>query len=268
MKFNLTNIQIIQSLLSKYQLIPQKRFGQNFLINEVVVETMLETTSLQQEDTVIEIGPGIGALTTQIAPKVKKLIAVEFDRNMVEILKNNITLEHKNKVIIVNEDILDFSPTSYSLQTFDYKLIGSIPYQITSPLLHKLINWEVKPQVAVLLIQKEVAEKVCSEPPKASYLSIFVSAFSKAEIIKNVKASSFFPPPKVQSAIIKITFENKENSLEPAKFSKFLHHGFKNPRKMINKAFDRKVLNENGINPELRPENLTLEEWIKLYKKN
>lgn len=266
MKFDLTNIHTIQFLLSKYKLIPQKRFGQIFLIDETVVETMLKTADLQQEDTVIEIGPGIGALTTQIAPKVKKLIAVEFDRNMVKILKNNKTLEHESKITIINEDILNFNPSNYPLQTSHFKLIGSIPYQITSPLIHKLISWKEKPSVAVLLIQKEVAEKICGQPPKASYLSIFVSAFGKPETIKIIRARSFYPPPNVHSAIIKITFNEKSMGINPELFSKFLHHGFKNPRKMINKAFSKETLINCGVNPTLRPENLTLGEWLKLYE--
>ena len=260
------DITTIKKLLNQYNLSPQKRFGQNFLVDETVILTMIETANLTKDDTVVEIGPGIGALTTQIIRKVKKIIAVEFDTNMVNILNSNYEINNANNLTILNQDVLDFNPTSYPDIKSNYKVIGSIPYQITSPLIHKLINWEVKPQLAVLLIQKEVAEKICSKTPNASYFSIFISAFGKAEIIKNVTSSSFYPSPKVQSAIIKINFENKKNLLEPAKFSKFLHHGFKNPRKMINKAFDKKLLLKNNINPELRPENLILDEWIKLYQ--
>jgi 16S rRNA (adenine1518-N6/adenine1519-N6)-dimethyltransferase len=259
------NQQEIKNLLSSYHLSPQKRFGQNFLIDDSVVAKVIDSAELTKTDTVLEIGPGLGTLTTVIAPRVKKLIAVEFDRVMVKILENNESLKQNNRVTLVNADILDFDPTRNQLQSANYKVIGAIPYQISSPLLHKIFSWPVQPTSATLIIQKEVAEKICAAPPHGSYLSIVTAAFGRAEILKFIQPSSFYPAPKVHSAIIKIVFNQNPHQLEPKTFSRFLHRGFKNPRKMINKAFDKNILQKTGIDPQLRPENLTLENWISLY---
>ena len=255
----------IQQILSKYNITPQKKFGQNFLIDNEVINKLLKTANLNKKDIVLEVGPGLGSLTTRIAPEVKKLIAVEFDRNMIPILKEQ-TQNTKN-LQILNQDILDFQPRDWKLEARNYKLIGAIPYQITSPLIHKIINWNNKPIKAVLMIQKEVAEKICATNKKASYLSNFVSSFGEAKIIKIVPPQSFYPSPKVNSAIIEINFFEKSLVSDPKKFSYFLHRGFSSPRKMIHHSFDKELLQSVNIDNQLRPEKLTLTKWIALYKR-
>ncbi len=259
-------LEDVYTQLNQLHLSPQKKFGQNFLIDESVRDQIVDGADLKKTDTVIEVGPGLGTLTVEIAPKIKQLIAVEFDRNMVSLLNENSKIIKFLNLKIICEDILDFNPTNYKLQTTSYILIGAIPYQITSPLIHKMISWNPRPKFAVLMIQKEVAEKVCEGSPHGSYLNTLVSAFAQTEIVRIVKPNSFYPSPKVDSAIITINF-NKDCDLDPIKWSKFLHHGFKNPRKMLNKAFDSDLLSRLKISPQLRPENLTLEEWMKLYQK-
>lgn len=261
-----TNPTWIKETLRNSNLSPQKKFGQNFLRDEQVVTTMFTAAQLTKIDTVVEIGPGLGALTLQMSPLVQRIIAVEYDKHMAAILNKNLVMEEIDNIAILNQDILDFNPERYQLLTTKYKLIGSLPYQITSPLMHKLIAWKVKPSVAVFLVQKEVAEKLTTKAPKASYFSHLLQPFCTIEIVKIVKPESFFPPPKVNSAVIKLIFHSNELDLDIAAWSKFLHKGFKNQRKMINKTFDPQALQKLGINPQNRPANLQFEEWMKLYK--
>ncbi|MCG2685906.1 rRNA adenine N(6)-methyltransferase family protein, partial [Candidatus Parcubacteria bacterium] len=148
-----------------------------------------------------------------------------------------------------------------------FKVVGSIPYQITSPLVHKLLMSTPQPQVICLVIQKEVAQKIVAAPPRASYLSNFVGAFAKAKVVRWIKPGAFRPQPKVDSAIIKITPRVRTDGLPPQKFSRFLHRGFAHPRKMLNKAFPEKVLQEAGINPQARAQELELQQWLNLLQK-
>ncbi|MFH1895982.1 MAG: 16S rRNA (adenine(1518)-N(6)/adenine(1519)-N(6))-dimethyltransferase RsmA [bacterium] len=247
---------------------PKKHLGQNFLKSEVVLEQFLKACDLGGEDTVVEVGGGTGVITKALAPLVKKLVTFEFDKDLVE--QYLLSLEKRfSNLKVINQDVLKISFTTlhFPLST----ILGAIPYQITSPLLHKIVREFYgaahRPPV-IFIVQLEVAEKVVAKSPKASYLSNFVALYGEAEIVGlAIHPTAFYPEPRVESAILKVTPHHDKPIVvaDLASFEKFLHHGFKNPRKMLNKAFLEEVLKKANINPHLRPQNLSLEDWVRLF---
>jgi len=244
---------------------PKRRFGQNFLVDQKVVTDLVAAAGLSKRDTVIEVGAGTGVLTKELARRAGKVIAFEIDRDLVPILKKK--LQDFANVEIINQDFLKVEPQQFNHLTIQpFKLVGSIPYQITSPLLHRLLTFDPRPTLVVLLIQKEVAEKITAKPPKATYLSNIVKLLGEAEIVRFVPKTAFRPVPEVDGAIIKLKTKNqklKADQLE--RFQKFLRRGFQQPRKMLRNKFDPKVLRKFGIEPTRRAQELELRDWIRLY---
>lgn len=238
----------------------KKSLGQNFLIDQKVVSDLIKAAGITEKDIVLEVGAGTGAVTRQLAQKAQKVIAVEIDRDLIPSLKEN--LKTLKNVEIINADILTLNPNHYTPAT---KVVGSIPYQITSPLIHKLLKLEKRPESVTFVVQKEVAEKITAKPPKATYLSNFVANFGEAEIIRTIKPGAFQPAPKVNSAILHITLHPKPHTPDP-KFEAFLHRGFAQPRKMLNKRFPAEILQKLKIDPKRRPQTLRFEEWMNLFR--
>ena len=245
----------------------KKELGQNFLCDKETANLMVNTLHPEKTDVVLEIGPGAGILTSILAKKVEKVFAIEFDRDLIPTLKNN--LQGLTNVEIENQDILKYlSQTKAENKIIPFgKILGSLPYQITSPLLHLIAKtpyWKK----ATILIQKEVAEKITAKPPKSNYLATFLNRYAKIEIVKIVPKNYFFPMPKVDGAIV--TLEKKEVSTDPKeveRWSNFLHQGFRFPKKMLNKPFEEKALTLAGIDPTRRPGTLLTEEWERLYNR-
>jgi 16S rRNA (adenine1518-N6/adenine1519-N6)-dimethyltransferase len=240
---------------------PKKQLGQNFLIDSQVVNDLLDAAEINNRSTVLEVGAGTGAVTRPLAERAGKVIAVEFDKDLIPKLKTN--LEGLKNVKIINEDILKID-TSHQLLATNFKVVGSIPYQITSPLIHKLLKDTPQPKSITIVVQREVAEKIAARPPRASYLSNFVANFGQAKIIRTVKSSAFHPQPKIESAIVHIVVHPKPRVPDP-KFEAFLHRGFAQPRKMLNKRFNVEKLREAEIDHTGRPQTLRFDEWIKLF---
>ena len=266
---------------------PKKELGQNFLVDQGVVADLIKAADIKEDDVVLEVGAGGGIITRPLAEKARRVIAVEIDKDLIPQLIS--TLSDFPGVEIVRDDILKLEIGNLQLETF--KTIGSIPYQITSPLIHKLLKLKKRPKSITIIVQKEVAEKIVAKPPKASYLSNFVANFGRAEIIRTIKPNAFRPPPKVDSAILHIPLyptpfvalakgakpyseckrgrmllsEAKGSCTPDPKFESFLHHGFASPRKMLNKRFPAETLKKLGIDPQRRPQTLSFEEWVKLF---
>jgi len=245
-----------------------KKLGQNFLINQDVVADLVSAGEIDGKDNVLEVGPGLGAVTSQLVEKAGRVIAVEIDTNLVEQLRKR--FQHLSNLDIVHADILDYTPPSGVF----YKIVASLPYQITSPFLHRVVFDELGDiSHLALIIQKEVAQKLNAKPPKASYLSNLVSLYGQVSYVQTIPPTAFDPAPKVESALITITrhpdpepVEGEGSHGDPKRFSKFLHRGFSSPRKMLNKVFDPEVLGAADINPQRRAETLTLAEWRKLSR--
>lgn len=271
----------IKDLLKQHNIKPNKIMGQNFLIDEGVVDQMIKASDLSKSDIVLEVGPGLGGLTEKIAQKVKKVIAVEKDKKIIEILKESLR-DYKN-IEIIHGDILTLLPSSElgsrcqapSLaRNKSYKIVANIPYYLTSHLIRKLLELDNPPQTVVFLMQKEVAERICATPPKMTLLSVSVQIYSQPEILYYVPKQSFWPKPKVDSAIIKISNIQKPKGVDIKKFFKLVKAGFSSPRKQlannlskklkINKEEIKTALIELGFDAQIRAERLTVNDWVRL----
>lgn len=262
----------IANILSRYGLLPDKSLGQNFLVDEGVVKRLVDAAELTYQDVVMEIGPGVGTITKVLASRVGKVLAVEKDNRFIPVLKHEI---HEaiaaGKVHVICADVLDYLgiefPNWIARQASQrYKVVGAIPYNITSPLVHRLLMLAQPPELMVMIIQKEVADKIVAQPPHGSYLSIFVQSLTEVELMgKSISSGAFWPRPKVNSQVIKFRPRNWMAITDIRKWGKFLHHGFRNPRKMINKSFSLDLLAKAKIEPTVRPQELKMDDWRRLF---
>jgi 16S rRNA (adenine1518-N6/adenine1519-N6)-dimethyltransferase len=248
---------------------PIKELGQNFLIDNKVARDMVEAVAINGETDLIEIGPGHGVLTQllvqQITPYKSTLYAVELDRRLYE--KLSLMFLDDENVEVICQNILDFLPEFSCEKKFN--IIGSLPYYITSPILHKIIKMKVLPEECVFLVQKEVAEKIKSKSPDSSYLSSFVQTFFDVFYLGKVDAKKFNPVPEVDGGIIKLV---KKEGMDDAnqkfieKYEGFLHKAYSHPRKMLNKVFSAKELDKAAIQANIRAQNLDASEWLSAFK--
>jgi len=256
----------IKNLLTEYDTSPKKTLGQNFLINQKILEKIIKSAELIKNDTVLEVGPGIGTLTNELAKTVKKVVAVEKDKKMVEALRK--TLKEYKNIEIIQADILQHN---YSLPTTNYKLVANIPYYLTSALIRKFLEEKNQPELMVLMIQKEVAQRICAKPPNMSLLAVSVQFYAEPKIISYVKKENFWPSPNVDSAIIKITPKTKKSDANAKDFFNIVKAGFSQPRKQLanNLSKSLKISREqagkwllaNNIKPEQRAETLNISDW-------
>lgn len=269
----LTSPTTIKELFSKYETKASKGLGQNFLIDKNALGKIISAADLKVGDTILEVGPGIGTLTQELAKTAKKIIAVEKSEVMCKILEE--TIKDFKNVEIKNDDILQYEPPETK-----YKLIANIPYYLTSPLIRKFLETKNPPEFMVLMIQKEVAQRICSKPPHMSLLAISVQFYAKPKIIDYVSKNCFWPAPKIDSAIIKIEPHNIESEkIDADLFFKVVKAGFSQPRKqLVNNLATLKSLNgvkltkeqisswllKNNLSANQRAETLEVSDWIKL----
>lgn len=249
----------------------KKNLGQNFLVDRELLRSFIAVSQPAITDRYLEIGPGWGSVTQTLAPQVRSVIAVELDHDLIPTLQEN--LRNLTNITIANADILTWlEDRCYYDTNHDNninKIIGSIPYQITSPLLHLLCQEHLRKHidVAALIIQKEVAEKIIGRPPRASYLGTFLQTFFEVNYRQTIPKTKFSPVPQVDGAMIELKRRNNSKIMVPAAvWSKFLHLGFQHPRQMLRQIFDEKVLEKSGIDPTRRPETVNLQKWKQLYE--
>ena len=282
------NIKDVKNLCKKYGVYPSKKMGQNFLINEAVLKKIIKTADLSKNDIVLEIGPGIGNLTLELAKKAGKVIAIEKDKRMCEILRKVLEGLNIRNVRVINNDILKLDPKRYTLKP--YRVIANLPYYITSPVIRKFLEAKKTPKEMILMVQKEVAQRICNRPPDMSILSVSVQFYAQPKIISFVSKKSFWPQPKVDSAILQISpIHANLARIDTSLFFKIVKAGFSHPRKQLinnlsrlnfssknlsGQARDKKVNREkvknwllkNKVKPTQRAETLTLNNWQKLTK--
>lgn len=259
-----------QKNLKDYQVSPKKYMGQNFLISERIYRKIVEAANLSKKDEVLEVGGGIGYLTNLLAQKAKRVLSVEKDKSLSKILKET-TKENKN-VKIIEGDIRYFNPLEYGLKKRKYKIVANLPYYLTSFFLRTFLE-KYPPKSMVLLVQKEVAERIVAKNKKESLLSLSVKFFSLPKVISLVKKENFWPKPKVDSAILELKIK-KKTLVNPKDFFSLLKIGFSSPRKKLIKNLSRKfkrekiekIFQELNIPSKSRAEDLSLENWISLTK--
>jgi 16S rRNA (adenine1518-N6/adenine1519-N6)-dimethyltransferase len=251
----------------------KKSLGQHFLKSDSVLERITESVCIKENMTVIEIGPGHGELTKKLLTKGAKVVAIEKDRELIPELKKNFEKEIKEKKLqIIHSDIRNIKTKDIisKKNAPEFKVVGNIPYYITGFILKSFLTDTPKPNQIVFLIQKEVAERIVKSK-KESLLSLSIKVYGEPRYIKTVKAGSFSPPPKVDSAIISIEdikdpFKNKEEELF---FFEVLKTGFSQKRKTLlsnlsqkfNKKTLKNIFEKSKINPKERAENVSLERW-------
>ncbi len=262
-----------------FEIKPSHSKGQNFLINEKIYDDIIKAADLQSDDIVLEIGPGLGFLTAKLAAKVKQVVAVELDNKLAEYLQTGIDSQGIENVAIVNENILDFNLEAYFKKLslpFKYKIVANLPYNITSIFLRRFLTSEHKPESFVLMLQKEVAERIAATPPDMSVLALSVQYYANPKISREVKAGNFWPEPKVDSAIIRIDLKSQAFDAKTDKdFFRIVKIGFSSKRKMLKNnlaaglRLEPKDLEDTlakaGIKNAARAEDLLLEDWQKLF---
>lgn len=269
---------------------PKKSLGQNFLRDEEVLQKIISVSDLKSDDFVIEIGPGEGVLSSELIKKVGKLIMIEKDERLAEKLaknfqfsilnfqsiSNNSILNFKNKGIIIIGDILEINlPKILKENNFQkYKLIANIPYYITSPIIQLFLETTLPPTEMILMVQREVAQRICATPGQMSILAVSVQYRAKAEILFEVDRKSFYPVPEVDSAVIKISNIQKKNKENSKKFFRVVKAGFSSKRKTLlnnlssslhlEKEVIEKTLQKINIKPNQRAQELSINDWEKL----
>lgn len=255
---------------------PNKLLGQNFLRDKNILAKIVHAAALTKEDRVLEVGPGEGILTQALAQQAGHVLAVEKDRRLAEQLK--IKFSGNEKVAIVEADILDFLESA-PFAGQPYKVVANIPYYLTAHLIRRLLESPDPPRDIILMVQKEVAQRLCARPPRMSLLAVSVQFYSQPKLIARVSKNSFWPKPKVDSAIIRLSPRPAADSLEtidaPA-FFKILHAGFSQPRKQLLNNLSRElalsrekisVIMENaGLEPNQRAETLDVPDWLRLAR--
>ena len=260
----------------------RKSLGQHFLVDEDILKLILDTAELTSTDTVIEVGPGLGVLTRELAGQAGWVITIELDNKLADALKKS--LDSFDNVVIINEDVLGTDPREL-LQTRaafpdilrPYKVVANLPYYITSPVLRHFLEAPVKPETMIIMVQKEVAEAIAAGPGQRSVLSISVQYYGNPSIIGYVPASAFYPPPEVDSAILKIDiYSSPPVDVDEEAFFRLVRVGFTAARKQVVNSLAQglpmpkdeviKLLEKAEITPQRRAETFTLEEWARLWR--
>lgn len=270
---DLTNPKTINSLLAKQHARTKKRLGQHLLISKRTIDKIVTAAHLTKESTVLEIGPGVGVLTVALATQSKKVISVEMDTDMVSAVSEVLLAESITNVEVLHQDALDFSPST--LKPHSYQIVANLPYQITSPVLWKFLHEEEHtPESLVVMIQKEVAERIIATPGDMSLLSVLVQYYTDAKIVCNAPRAQFFPPPRVDSSVISLTYKESLPNVDHQKFIAMVKAGFSNKRKMLknnlatvinSKTLGDQIKQATG-NEKSRAQELSIEQWVKLYK--
>jgi 16S rRNA (adenine1518-N6/adenine1519-N6)-dimethyltransferase len=262
-----------------YDIWPSRSKGQNFLIAENVYDRVVAAADLSRDDIVLEVGPGLGFLTAKLARAAGKVIAVELDDKLAAYLHDAIDAGETENVEIFNENILDVNlkNTKYQISDTKYKVVANLPYNITSVFLRKFLTGADKPELMVLLLQKEVAQRICAKPGDMSLLALSVQFFAEPEIIEYVPKNDFWPAPKVDSAIIKLKVKSEKLKIKDSDekdFFRLAKFGFSAKRKMlknnlsgglrIEPAEAEKNLVKAGLDPKARAEDLSVADWVKI----
>ncbi|MFB0557031.1 MAG: 16S rRNA (adenine(1518)-N(6)/adenine(1519)-N(6))-dimethyltransferase RsmA [Dehalococcoidia bacterium] len=273
----------VKALLQQFGLKAKKRLGQHFLVDEDILECILSAAELSRKDIVVEVGPGLGILTKRLAEVAGKVIAVELDFKLVRMLRES--LASFPNVEIIHADILKIAPQQLLGDYLTipelaqgYKVVANLPYYITSAILRHFLEARAKPSLMVVMVQKEVGEAIAANPGKMSLLSVSTQFYSKPTMIAFVPAGSFYPPPKVDSLILRLDVYSKPpiEVCDVDSFFDIVSCGFRSPRKQLRNSLAKALgmspnqvallLGRAGIEARRRAETLNLGEWKELWE--
>jgi 16S rRNA (adenine1518-N6/adenine1519-N6)-dimethyltransferase len=261
----------LRRLMGSERLRPRKSLSQNFLTDPEALDAIVAAAELQPGDRVVEVGPGLGVLTRRLLAAGASVLAVELDARLAEYLRRE--LYGVDRFELIEADALDLHPREM-FPDQPFKLVANIPYHITSPLLHAFLEGERPPELTVLLVQLEVAERVAAPPGQMSYLSVFAQNVASAEVVARVPAAAFEPAPAVDSAILRLRRRSDPavavGDARPP-FYRVVQAGFRQRRKQVHNGLARELpvdrdavtaaLDHCGVTPDRRPQTLTVDEW-------
>ena len=267
----------IKKIMAEHNLIFHKGLGQNFLFDEHYLNAIVDSGNITKNDVIIEIGPGLGVLTTRIAERAKKVYAIEIDSNIANILPD-ITSDYDN-IEVINQDVMKFDLNSITEKYDSVKVVANLPYYITTPIVMKILEETSNLKTIVIMIQKEVAERLVAKPNTKDYgaITLAIDYYADANIKFTVPAGAFVPAPKVESAVVCLDILDKKrvNVLNEKLFFKIIKAAFGQRRKTLvnaisnnfsdyNKDDIKKVLNELGISETIRGEALSIFDFEKI----
>jgi len=249
---------------------PKRGLGQNFLVDDASLELVVSAAKLTSDDTVLEVGPGLGFLTAKLCTHAKQVIAVEADEHLAEILGQ----DPPANLTVVTGDIMDYNLSSLPI---GYKVVANIPYYLTSKLLRALLESPNSPQSMSLLVQKEVAERITAAPGQLSILALSVQYYAHAKMVGVVEQHKFWPAPKVDSAVLSVTRRSKPAfAADPTKLFRLIKAGFGERRKQLRNSLAgglnlspevvEQLLDSSEIDPTRRAQELALADWQRLYR--
>ncbi|HSM23299.1 MAG TPA: 16S rRNA (adenine(1518)-N(6)/adenine(1519)-N(6))-dimethyltransferase RsmA [Anaerolineaceae bacterium] len=260
----------VRSLLNQHGLRPRKSLGQNFLVENNALEKVVDAAEIEPIDVVLEIGAGLGSLTRFLSQVARKVVAVEMDSNLIQVLET--VLGSEGNVELVYGDILKLDPEKI-IPVDQYLVVANIPYYITSAIFRHLLEAKRKPRRIVMTIQKEVAQRICAKPGDMSLLALSIQVFGFPKIVARIPAGAFLPAPKVDSAVIRVDLFS-EPRIEQKQLDLFFmltKAGFGQKRKMLRKSLAAGLSWQVGkaeemllaceIDPTRRAETLSIEEW-------
>jgi len=265
-----------REILRAHGLRPRKELGQNFLIDRAVLDAVVAAADVRPGETVLEIGPGIGTLTGELAARDAEVVAVELDENLARVVQARAAL--KRNVTVVRGNVLRLDLDEALPADKPYKVVANIPYYITAPILRLFLESARKPRSIVLMVQREVAERLAAPAGRLSILGVTAQFYARVEVVRVVPASAFMPPPEVDSALIRLRpYDTPPLPIDdPARFFTLVKAGFGEKRKQLHNALVHGLahipgaridaaLAAAGIERTRRAETLSLAEWGTLY---
>jgi len=266
--------KVVKEIIDFYDFSFKKSLGQNFLIDKNFVDKIVESADIENQN-VLEIGPGIGTITYEMAKTAKKVVAIEIDQSLMPILDQN--LEEFDNAKVINEDILKVDLKNLVEEEFNgesFKVVSNLPYYITTPIIEKLITTGLPCNDMTIMVQKEVAERMVAGEKDKEYssLSVFIKFYTDAKVIVNLPKSVFMPQPKIDSTILNLKLRIYDENVDQETLFKLVRAGFNKRRKTILNSMsdvvdkeDLKVAFEKtGLKANLRAENLSIDDYIKL----
>ena len=272
---DLTDRGTLKRLLQRHGLRPSKSFGQHLLVSRPALDQIVAAADLQPSDSVLEVGAGTGVLTVELAQRAQRVVAVELDRAILPVLRET-TRRFKN-VEVIPRDLLAVQPVEV-FGDAPYKLVANLPYYITALTLRHFLEAANPPRLLVVMVQREVAERMSAAPGDLSLLGLSVQFYGTPRIVARVPADAFYPPPQVDSAVVRVDLypEPPLSGAERDRFFGIAHAGFAEKRKQIHNSLARNLhvaqttvagwLSEAGIDPMRRAETLSLDEWLRLTR--
>lgn len=268
--------KIVKEITDLYSFRFSKSLGQNFLVDKNFVDKIVDAADVSEKN-VIEIGPGIGTITYEMAKVAKKVVAIEIDDSLIPIIEEN--MAEFDNFDLIHEDILKADLEKIVAEEFDgesFKVVSNLPYYITTPIIEKLVTSNLPCTDMTIMVQKEVADRMLATEKDKEYssLSVFVKYYSDAQKVTNVPKSVFMPQPKIDSTVLKLELRKYTDDVDEAKLFSLIHAGFNKRRKTIlNSLSDaaekdklRLAFEKLGIKSNLRAENLSLDDFINLAK--